>query len=426
MKRRVLVVGSGGREHALGWKLSQSTRVEKVFYAPGNGGTGSNIPLKPTDLDGLLKFSEEEGCFTVVGPEEPLGRGIVDRFKEKGLPIFGPNRDAAQLETSKAFAKSFMRRHGIPTAEFEVFQDPEEALEYVEAKGLPKVVKADGLAAGKGSLICRTLDEAKDAVERVMVEREFGSAGDRVVVEEFLKGYEVSFIGISDGADFTPLATSQDHKPVFDGDRGANTGGMGAYSPVPMVSEALYETILNKVMKKTVDGMKRDGRPLKGVLYAGLMIVGESLYVLEFNCRFGDPETQPQLLRMKSDLLPYLEASVDGDIRSLEPIEWDAGSAVCVVMASGGYPGVYEKGKVIQGLNDAGRIKDVMVFHAGTAKRGGEVVTNGGRVLGVTALGRDIREAVSKVHDAVGVIKFEGAHYRRDIGYRAIDYLGGV
>ncbi|MEE9585878.1 MAG: phosphoribosylamine--glycine ligase, partial [Nitrososphaerales archaeon] len=426
MKRRVLVVGSGGREHALGWKLSQSPCVEKVFYAPGNGGTENNIPLKPTDFDDMLKFAEERNCFTVVGPEEPLGKGIVDRFEERGLPVFGPDIGAAKLEASKAFAKDFMKKHGVPTAEYEVFEDPEEALEYVKAKGLPKVVKADGLAAGKGSLICSTFEEAKDAVDRVMVKREFGSAGDRVVVEEFMKGYEVSFIGISDGVDFTPLATSQDHKQVFDGDKGANTGGMGAYSPVPMVSEELYDTILEKVMRKTVDGMREDGRPLKGVLYAGLMIFDGSPSVLEYNCRFGDPETQPQLLRMKSDLLPYLEASVDGDLRSLGPIEWEAGSAVCVVMASGGYPGVYEKGKVIQGLDDAVRMKDVMVFHAGTARQGGEVVTNGGRVLGVTALGRDIREAVSKVYGAAEAVRFKGAHYRRDIGHRALGYLGGV
>ncbi len=425
LRRRILVVGSGGREHALGWKLSQNPHVETVF-APGNGGTGRNVPITPTDLDGLLKFAEKERCFTVVGPEDPLGRGVVDLFRENDLPVFGPSRAAARLETSKVFAKNFMKTHGISTAEFGVFNDPEEALRYVEAKGVPKVLKADGLAGGKGAVICRTLAEAKDAVEQIMVRREFGSAGDRVVVEEFLNGFEVSFIGLSDGVNFIPFATSQDHKQVFDGDKGANTGGMGAYSPVPMVSAELHETILNDVMKKAVDGMRLDGCVFKGALYAGLMIVDGSPYVLEFNCRFGDPETQPLLLQMKSDLLPYLEASVDGDLSSLEPIEWTAGSAVCVVMASKGYPGVYEKGKVIEGLDDCKRVEDTVVFHSGTARQDSAVVTNGGRVLSVAALGQDLREAVERVYRAVGLVRFEGAHYRRDIGYRALDYLKGV
>jgi phosphoribosylamine--glycine ligase len=330
------------------------------------------------------------------------------------------------LETSKVFAKQFMDRHGVPTAEFGVFSNREEALNYVAAKGLPKVVKADGLAAGKGAIICHTLEEADDALERMLVRSEFGSAGDRIVVEDFLKGYEVSFIGICDGETVIPLATSQDHKRIFEGDQGANTGGMGAYSPVPMVSKELHDVIVEQVMKRTVEGMRKEGHPFKGILYAGIMVVGNEPYVLEFNCRFGDPETQPQLLRMKSDLLPYLEASVDGRLASLGPIEWKGGSAVCVVMSSRGYPSVYEKGRVIRGLDEVVKLSGVTVFHAGTKRRDHDVLTNGGRVLGITALGRDLREAVERAYLGVGRIRFEGAHYRGDIGYKALAHLGGV
>lgn len=425
MKQRILVVGSGGREHALGWKLTQSPNVEKVLYAPGNGGTGNNLSINSTDINGLLKVAQAMECFTIIGPEMPLREGIVNRFNERNLPIFGPDKEASELEMSKVFSKSFMSKHGIPTANFEVFQDPEEALEYVKAKGLPKVVKADGLAAGKGAIVCRTLEEAKIAIERIMIKREFGSAGNKVVLEDFLNGYEISFIGISDGLDFLPFATSQDHKQVFDGNLGPNTGGMGAYSPVPMVSEEMYETILNRIMKKTVDGMRQDGRTIKGALYAGIMICDDTPYVLEFNCRFGDPETQPQLFRMKSDIFPYLKACLEGDLRSQEPIKWKAGSAICVVMTSGGYPGSYEKGKVIHGLNNVIKIKNMMVFHAGTLKKNGKIVTSGGRVLGITALGSDIHKAVSKVYEAVELIKFEGAHYRKDIAYQALNYTRG-
>jgi phosphoribosylamine--glycine ligase len=426
MNRRILVVGSGGREHALGWKLRQSPEVEKVFHAPGNGGTADNVSLKATDIDGLIHFADEHNCFTVVGPEEPLAMGLVDRFQAHGLKAFGPSKASAQLETSKVFAKQFMDRHGVPTAEFGVFSNREEALNYVAAKGLPKVVKADGLAAGKGAIICHTLEEADDALERMLVRSEFGSAGDRIVVEDFLKGYEVSFIGICDGETVIPLATSQDHKRIFEGDQGANTGGMGAYSPVPMVSKELHDVIVEQVMKRTVEGMRKEGHPFKGILYAGIMVVGNEPYVLEFNCRFGDPETQPQLLRMKSDLLPYLEASVDGRLASLGPIEWKGGSAVCVVMSSRGYPSVYEKGRVIRGLDEVVKLSGVTVFHAGTKRRDHDVLTNGGRVLGITALGRDLREAVERAYLGVGRIRFEGAHYRGDIGYKALAHLGGV
>jgi phosphoribosylamine--glycine ligase len=426
MNNRILIVGSGGREHALGWKLNQSPNVERILYAPGNGGTENNLSIKPTDIDGLLKVAKEENCFTVVGPEVPLGEGIVDRFQEKDLPIFGPNKKAAQLELSKVFSKRFMQNHDIPTANFRVFQNPEDALDYIQSKGLPKVVKADGLAAGKGAIICQTLEEARIAIDRVMVKHEFGSAGERVVVEDFLQGYEVSFIGIADGVDFIPLATSQDHKQINDGDLGANTGGMGAYSPVPMVSEELYEMILNKIMKKSVNGMRQEGRPIKGVLYAGIMICNGIPYVLEFNCRFGDPETQPQLFRMKSDLFPYLEASAEGNLKSQGPIKWEEGASVCVVIASGGYPSSYEKGKIIHGLNEVMKMKNIMVFHAGTKKQGESIVTSGGRVLGITALGHDIQDAIGKVYEAIRLVKFEGAQYRKDIGYKALDYLGGL
>ena len=424
MNKRVLVVGSGGREHALGWKLNQSPDVERILHAPGNGGTENNRSIKLTDIDGLLKVAEHENCFTVVGPEVPLGEGIVDRFQEKELPIFGPDKQASQLELSKVFSKKFMQNHDIPTANFRVFQNPDAALEYIKSKELPIVVKADGLAAGKGAIICRTLDEARIAIDRVMIKQEFGSAGNRVIVEDFLHGFEVSFIGIADGITFIPFATSQDHKQVYDRDLGANTGGMGAYSPVPMVSEELYEMILNKIMKKTVNGMRQEGRAIKGVLYAGIMICNNVPYVLEFNCRFGDPETQPQLFRMKSDLLPYLEASADGNLQSLDPIKWESGSAVCVVMASGGYPNAYESGKVIHGLNDVMKMKDIMVFHAGTEKQGENIVTSGGRVLSITALGRDTQDAVDRVYKALKLIRFEGAHHRKDIGNQALDYLG--
>jgi len=426
MNKRILVVGSGGREHALGWKLNQSPNVEKILYAPGNGGTENNRSIKPTDIDGLLKLAKDENCFTVVGPEVPLGEGIVDRFQEKELPIFGPDKQASQLELSKVFSKKFMQNHGIPTANFRVFQNPDDALEYIKSKELPMVIKADGLAAGKGAIICRTLDEARIAIDRVMIKQEFGSAGNRVIVEDFLHGFEVSFIGITDGINFIPFATSQDHKQVYDGDLGANTGGMGAYSPVPMVSEELYEMILNKIMKKTVNGMRQEGRVIKGVLYAGIMICNGIPYVLEFNCRFGDPETQPQLFRMKSDLVPYLEASAEGNLQSLDPIKWEGGSAVCVVMASGGYPNAYERGKVIHGLNDVMKMKDIMVFHAGTEKQGESIVTSGGRVLGITALGRDTQDAVERVYKALKLIRFEGAHHRKDIGNQALGYLGGL
>jgi len=422
MKRNILVIGSGGREHAIGWKLSQSPEVDKVFHAPGNGGTQNNIPVNPMNLEGLLRFAEKEKCFTVVGPEGPLSRGIVDLFQEKGMPIFGPSRKAARLETSKVFAKNFMNKYNIPTADFRIFQRPEDALDYIRSKVFPIVVKVDGLASGKGAIVCRTSDEANDAIERIMIKKEFGAAGEKVVVEDYLRGYEVSFICISDGVNVVPLETSQDHKQVFDGDIGPNTGGMGSYSPVPMVSDKLYESILKNIIVKTIDGMRFEGIKFKGVLYAGIMVSNDKPYVLEFNCRFGDPETQPQLLRMNSYLLPYLDASLNSNLDKLEVVKWKPGAAVSVVMASRGYPGTYDRGQSIKGL-DVARTKDVMIFHSGTSKKNNNIVTNGGRVLSITAIGNSLSEAVRRAYEVADTIEFEGAHYRKDIGYQALSYL---
>lgn len=420
----ILVVGSGGREHALGWKLQQSPLIERVFFAPGNGGTSENLPIKPNEFEKLVEFAKTNNCFTVVGPEEPLVKGIVDVFEVNGLKIFGPTKESAVLEGSKCWAKEFMRKYGIPTADFEIFNDLDMAKDYIiQKKGAPIVVKADGIAAGKGVMVCRTLDEALSAVDRIMVKKEFGEAGNRIVVEDCLSGEEASFIAITDGKTVVPLATSQDHKRVFDNDLGPNTGGMGAYSPTPVITDELYDDITKNIMQKAVDGMKKEGRFFKGFLYAGLMIKNGEPYVLEFNVRHGDPEAQPILMRMKSDLFPYLQACLDGRLEEMLIIEWDERAAVCVVMASGGYPSNYEKGKVISGLDEAMKMKDVMVFHAGTAKQNGNIATNGGRVLGVTALGNGIEEAINNAYTAVTKITWEKMHYRKDIGQKALRHL---
>jgi len=415
----VLIIGGGGREHALGWKCSQSKMVDKVYYAPGNGGTQNNIPLKPDDFEGLARFAEEKSCFTVVGPEAPLAAGLVDYFLERDLPIFGPTKMAANLEASKHWAKEFFTKYGIPTAEYRVATDPEKAKDYVVSMGAPIVVKASGLAAGKGSLVCQTVEEALQAVELIMVERAFGSAGDAVVIEEFLEGEEASFIALTDGREVIPLATSQDHKKIGEGDTGPNTGGMGAYSPAPIVTEELHETIL-RYTRRIIDGMRSEGIEYRGVLYDGVIICDGDVYWLEENVRFGDPETQPIVVRMKSDLYPYLAACSEGRLAEMEPIEWRREAAVCVVMASGGYPGRYETGKIISGLDRVKEMEDVVVFHAGTAKKAGKIVTSGGRVLGVTALGLGIEAAIRRAYEAVGEITWEGEYHRNDIGYRAL------
>lgn len=417
---RILIVGSGGREHALAWKIAQSPRLSRLFCAPGNGGTGlvaENVAFSDSDIAGLAAFAERERIdLTVVGPELPLSLGLVDEFARRGLRVFGPARLAAELESSKIFAKRFMARHDIPTGGFHVAESAEEALAAVRSGefGFPVVLKADGLAAGKGVIIAADLAAADDAIRRIMIEREFGSAGDRLLVEEFLRGREVSFIVITDGERILPLATAMDHKAVFDGDEGPNTGGMGAISPSPFVGPGLHEEILRTIIRPTIDGMAAEGRPYRGALYAGLMLTEDGPRVLEYNGRFGDPETQPQLLRLESDLAGVLAAAADG--KAPEALEWRADPSACVILASGGYPGHYEKGREIFGLEEAARIPGIAVFHAGTKRENGRLVTNGGRVLGVCATGATLPETLRTVYAAIGKIAFEGMHYRRDIG----------
>jgi len=421
---KVLVIGGGGREHALVWKIAQSQRVKKIFCAPGNAGIiqhAEGVPLGAEDVSALLNFAKKERIdLTVVGPEAPLTLGIVDAFEAQGLRIFGPSRRAAEIEGSKVLSKEIMKKYGIPSAEFQVFDDYFKAVGYVQKKNTPLVVKADGLAAGKGVILCESVKEALTALERIMIQKEFGAAGQRVVVEEFLQGEEASFLVFTDGESLLPLPTSQDHKAIFDDDKGPNTGGMGAYSPAPVVTEEIHRTVMETIMLPTIRAMASEGRKYRGVLYAGLMIRDGRPKVLEFNARFGDPETQPLLMRLKSDLLPVLEATLDGSIGKIHP-EWDRRPAVCVVMASGGYPGSYAKGKVISGLDEAARVPGAFVFHAGTALKDGKVVTSGGRVLGVTAVGNGIREAIETAYQAAGKITWEGAQYRRDIGRKALN-----
>ena len=420
---KVLVVGGGGREHALVWKIAQSPRVSRIFCAPGNAGISQQatlVPIRANDLEGLLQFALKEKIdLTVVGPEDPLTRGIVDLFESRGLAIFGPNGKAAEIEGSKAFAKEIMRKYGIPTASSGIFEDRDEAVSYIRRTGAPIVVKADGLAAGKGVIICKTAEEAIGALDQIMVEKAFGDAGKKVVIEECLVGEEASYIAFTDGKTILPMASSQDHKAALDGDQGPNTGGMGAYSPAPVVTEEVHERILRQVLEPMIQGLREEGRPYKGALYAGLMIRNGQPKVLEFNARFGDPETQPSLMRMKGDIIPILEACITGRL-SYYRIDWDSRSAVCVVMASGGYPGDYEKGKVIKGLSEVLKMKDAFVFHAATSLKDGQIITNGGRVLGVTGLGDDIPKAIEKAYQAVKKISWEGVHYRKDIGAKAL------
>jgi phosphoribosylamine--glycine ligase len=424
---KVLVIGKGGREHALVWKLVQSPRVERVFCAPGNAGTaedGVNVPIEPTDFDALIRFAKKENIgLTVVGPEDPLALGMVDAFQKAGLRIFGPTREAAQLEASKVFAKQLMRHADVPTAEFRVFDHPEPARHYIETREHPVVVKADGLTAGKGVIVCSTTEEALAAVDRIMAKEEFGrTAGRRVVVEKRLEGEELSILALVSGRTIVPLQPTQDHKAAFDNDTGPNTGGMGAYCPAPLGKPALLQEIDEAILVPTVHALKRSRRPFRGVLYAGLMVTNQGPRVLEFNCRFGDPEIQPLLLRLRTDLLDLLEAVVDDRLAEFpeERLEWDPRPAVCVVMASGGYPGAYAKGKVIGGLMEAAQVPGVKVFHAGTKRENNLPVTDGGRVLGVTALGVTLAEAKQRAYEAVGRITFQGAFYRRDIADKAL------
>jgi phosphoribosylamine--glycine ligase len=420
----VLLVGSGGREHALAWKLVQSPALGRLYCAPGNPGIEKHAtcaPIDPMDLDGLLEFAREHGIgLTVVGPENPLAAGIVDRFDKAGLRAFGPTAAAARIESSKAFAKDLMKRYGIPTARYAEFDDADAARDYVGHHGAPIVVKADGLAAGKGVTVAMNAGDALDAIDQAMVQGAFGAAGQRVVIEEFLEGEEASIFALSDGSAILPLASAQDHKRVHDGDRGPNTGGMGAYSPAPVITPALQREIEERILLPCIDGMAEDGHPYHGVLYAGLIITRDGPKVIEFNCRFGDPETQVVLPRMKSDLLPLLAACAHGGLGG-HRVQWHDGPCVTVVMASAGYPGAYAKGMPISGIEDAEQLADVVVFHAGTRRAGGELLSNGGRVLNVTATGPDIAATIARAYEAVNHIHFEGAHYRRDIGARALN-----
>lgn len=419
---KVLVIGSGGREHALAWKLSHSRRVEKIYCMPGNAGISEIAECIDVhdDLEALLDFVKYEWIdLTIVGPEAPLSRGIVDLFEKEGRRIIGPNKDASRLETSKVFAKDFMRRYGIPTAEYRVFTSYLHAEDYVRIKGAPIVVKADGLAAGKGVFVAKTIDEAMEALRLIMKERVFGDAGERVVIEDYLDGEEASFMAFCDGKTIIPMVSSQDHKRVFDNDEGPNTGGMGAYSPAPVITEEIEKTVMNRIMLPTMRGLRSEGIKYKGILYAGLMIKNGLPYVLEFNCRFGDPETQPVLSRLKTDLVDISFAIIEERLSDLD-IQWRPEASVCVVLASKGYPGKYEKGKVIEGLERLKGIDDLYVFHAGTSFNNSNIVTSGGRVLGVTALGKDILEARDKVYSAIEKVHFDGMHYRKDIALRAI------
>ncbi|MDD5006241.1 MAG: phosphoribosylamine--glycine ligase [Candidatus Omnitrophica bacterium] len=420
---KILVVGSGGREHTLVWKLAQSKQVKQIFAAPGNAGIAEIaqcIDIAADDIKNLLHFVKDTQIdLTVVGPEAPLAGGIVDEFEKEGLRIFGPNALGARLEASKVFAKQIMMKAGVPTAQCEIFEDAQQAKDYIKAKGAPLVVKADGLAQGKGVIVAKTEQEAIDAVASIMENKIFGDAGNQVIIEECLTGEEASILAFCDGINFIPLASSQDHKRIFDNDQGPNTGGMGAYSPAPVISPKLMKEILNKIIKPVVDEMSKIGCPYKGLLYAGIMITKDGPKTLEFNVRFGDPETQVILPRLRTDLVKVMQAVIDGALDTIK-LSWSKDSCVCIVASSGGYPGEYQKGKEISGLNDLKGRKGVMVFHAGTKSDNGKIVTSGGRVLGVTALGKDIRDAINNSYQAIEKIKFEGMHFRKDIGAKAI------
>ncbi|MGB9710007.1 MAG: phosphoribosylamine--glycine ligase [Thermodesulfovibrio sp.] len=417
---KVLVIGSGGREHAIVWKLAQSRVVDKIYCVPGNAGISDLaecIEIENKDLSGLVDFVKYEWIdLTVVGPEDPLAKGIVDTFQKEGRKIIGPTKAAAQLESSKVFAKEFMKRHKIPTAEYKVFTSYTHAEEYIRLKGTPIVVKANGLAAGKGVFVCHRYEEAIEALKLIMKEKIFGSAGDKVVIEEYLQGKEASYLVFTDGKNIVPMVTSKDHKRLLDNDEGPNTGGMGTFSPNPIITAELEKEIIETIIKPTIRGLKSEGIVYKGILYAGLMIVNNKPYVLEFNCRFGDPETQVILPRLETDLVDIFMAITEQKLNKID-VKWKDKSSLCVILASEGYPGKYKKELPIKGLEMVKRLKDVIVFHAGTKfDENGRVVTNGGRVLGVTALGKDIKEARQKAYSAVELIHFEGMQYRKDIG----------
>jgi phosphoribosylamine--glycine ligase len=422
----ILVVGGGGREHALCWKIAQSPLVAKVFAAPGNGGTDLedktvNVDISATDIDKLVEFAKTEKIdLTVVGPEDPLALGIVDAFEKEGLKAFGPNAGAAQLEASKAFAKEIMIAADIPTAAYGEFSDLASAKAYVTEQGAPIVVKADGLAAGKGVTVAQTIDEAMAALDEIFVDNAFGEAGSKVVIEDFLDGEEASYLAFTDGKTVLPMVSSQDHKPAYDGDKGPNTGGMGAYSPAPVVTDELFQYATEKIAYPLIKTMEAKGVPFKGIIYAGLMVTKNGTKVLEFNARFGDPETQPVLSRLKSDIVPVFLACTDQTLDTVN-IEWDENPTVCVVMASGGYPKSYEKGYAIEGIADADQLEGVKVFHAGTQTVDGKTVNTGGRVLGVTACGEGLEDTIKLAYKAVGKISWTDVHYRKDIGAKALN-----
>ena len=426
---RILVIGSGGREHALVWKIAQSKLVDKIFCAPGNAGIAKLaecIDIKAEDIPRLLDFARREKIdLTVVGPEVPLSLGIVDEFLKYNLKIFGPNKAASRMEASKIFSKELMAKYNVPTADFKVFDDLTETKKYINKIGSPCVIKADGLAAGKGVVVAKNVEEAIAAAESMLKDKVFGEAGKRIIVEECLQGEEASILVFTDSKSVLPLASAQDHKRVFDHDQGKNTGGMGAYSPAPVVTKELFNEILEKVIYRTIDGLAKEGIEYKGVLYAGIMITKDGPKTLEFNVRFGDPETEAILPRLKSDLVEVMLAVLEGKLSRFGSLDWDSRACVCVVCASGGYPGNYEKDKLITGLEGLEKMRDINVFHAGTKariindvgqRREVEYLTNGGRVLGVTGLGKTIKEAIDNTYQAVGKINFEGMHYRRDIG----------
>ena len=421
---RILVVGSGGREHALIWKIRQSPLAGKIFCAPGNGGisqVAECADIKADDITGLIGFATKNKIdLTMVGPEAPLADGIVNRFSVNGLRVFGPSKEAARIESSKVFMKELAKKYDIPTAAFEVFKESVKAKKYINSIKGKFVVKADGLAGGKGVVVCSSKDEGIAAIEAMMDQKLFREAGEKVIIEECLEGEEASIIVVTDGKDVVPLVSAQDHKRVFDGDVGPNTGGMGAYSPAPVVSADMMARVMKEIIKPTIDALRKEGVRYTGALYAGIMITEKGPQALEFNCRFGDPETQAILPRLKSDFVELIEASVDDEI-DMASLQWDARPCVSVVLSSGGYPGGYKTGFEIEGLDALEKTKDVHVFHAGTKVAGDKIVTSGGRVLNVTALGSDIKDAIERCYNAVNLIEFEGMHFRRDIGYRALN-----
>ena len=425
---KVLVVGSGGREHALVWSMGRSPSVDEIHVAPGNGGTGEaavNVPIAATDTDALVDYAQSQRFdLTVIGPELPLALGLSDALRDAGLKVFGPSAKAARIESSKAFSKDFMRENRIPTADYGVFHDHKAALGYLDGHPAPIVIKASGLAAGKGSIVCHTDQEAREALNRIMRDRVFGEAGDLVVIEEFLSGQETSVLAFSDGNTVAPMLLSQDHKAAYDGDVGPNTGGMGCYAPAEFIDHALQERMVNEVLQPTVDGMRLAGTPYVGVLYAGMMISDDDFSVLEFNCRFGDPETQVTVPLLETDLVTVMLACIDGELDSVD-LRWSDKACVCVAMASGGYPGQYKRGYEIHGLDQAGRLPNTVVFHAGTKREGDRLVTAGGRVLGVTAWDDDLSGAIERAYQAVALIHWPKVMFRRDIGAKGLKAQGG-